>query len=98
MNSLNHAQWKFICKVAEIPVDGIRLVERGLAWQGLPAVELHRTGSDGVYAVLTGLPDRHYAVLVQEGLVYLDVNELNAPASRAEAALAGAYGVTPRVL
>jgi nitrite reductase (NADH) small subunit len=98
MNYLNHVQWKAICKVAEIPVDGSYLVQRGLAWQELPGVELHRTQSDTVFAVLAGLPDRYYAVLVQEGLVYLDLSELNAPATRAEAALAGLHGVTPQVV
>lgn len=38
---------------------------------------------------------RRYAVKVEEGKVYLDLLELNAPASRAEAALAGTYGVAP---
>lgn len=40
---------------------------------------------------------RRYAVKLEDGKVYLDLNELNAPASRAEAALAGAFGVAPHV-
>ncbi len=40
---------------------------------------------------------RRYAVKLEEGKVYLDMNELSAPASRAEAALAGAFGVAPHV-
>ena len=98
MNGLMQAQWKAICKVADIPVEGLRMVQRGLAWQELPGVELHRTQADVVYAVLSGLPDRHYAVLVDGGEVYMDVSELNAPASRAEAALMGMYAVAPQVV
>jgi len=40
---------------------------------------------------------RRYTVKVDEGKIYLDLLELNAPASRAEAALAGTYGVAPMV-
>ncbi len=40
---------------------------------------------------------RRYNVKVEDGKVYLDLLELNAPASRAEAALAGTYGVAPMV-
>lgn len=38
-----------------------------------------------------------YSVRVEHGNVYLDMNELNAPASRAEAALAGLYAVAPHI-
>lgn len=38
---------------------------------------------------------RRYNVKVEDGKIYLDLLELNAPASRAEAALAGTYGVAP---
>lgn len=38
---------------------------------------------------------RRYTVKVEDGRVYLDLLELNAPASRAEAALAGTYGLAP---
>jgi nitrite reductase (NADH) small subunit len=38
-----------------------------------------------------------YSVKVEDGMVYLDLNELNAPASKAEAALAGAHAVAPHV-
>ncbi|SFU39719.1 Rieske 2Fe-2S domain-containing protein [Pseudoduganella namucuonensis] len=40
---------------------------------------------------------RRYAVRIEDEKIYLDLNELNAPASRAEAALAGAFGVAPHV-
>lgn len=40
---------------------------------------------------------RTYRVKVDDGKVYLDLVELNAPASRAEAALAGSYAVAPHV-
>ena len=40
---------------------------------------------------------RKYSVKVEDGNVYLDLNELNAPASKAEAALAGACAVAPHV-
>ena len=96
--ALSQAQWKVVCKVADIPVDGVHMVQRGLAWQDLPGVELHRTGAGVVYAVLSGLPERHYAVLVDAGEVYMDVTELNAPASRAEAALLGSFAVAPQVV
>ena len=41
---------------------------------------------------------RAYSVKVEDGKVYLDMLELNAPASRAEAALAGAFSVTPHIV
>ena len=40
---------------------------------------------------------RTYSVKLEDGKVYLDLAELNAPASRAEAALAGAYSVAPHL-
>ncbi len=40
---------------------------------------------------------KKYTVKVEDGKVYLDLNELNAPASKAEAALAGAHAVAPHV-
>ena len=94
--------WKLICKLKDIPPQGVRMVPRGLAWQELPGVAVIRTLDDQVFAVLDGAsPDRadvrHYAVKLEEGRIYLDLNELNAPASRAEAALAGAFGVAPHV-
>ena len=89
-------QWKAVCKVKEIPLDGAYAVARGLAWQDLPKVEVFRHEGDLVVALLEG-GVRHYADKVEDGKVYLDVNELNAPASRAEAALAGSYAVLPHV-
>jgi nitrite reductase (NADH) small subunit len=67
------------------------LVQRGLAWQELPGVEVFRTEDDNVVARLEGGGTKHYSVLVEGDKVYLDQEELNAPASRAEAALAGLY-------
>jgi nitrite reductase (NADH) small subunit len=40
---------------------------------------------------------RLYAVRILDGRVYLDLNELNTPASKAEQALAGSYAVLPHV-
>jgi nitrite reductase (NADH) small subunit len=98
-------QWKLICKVKDVPLDGARLVPRGLAWQELPGVALFRTDEESVYAVLdSGGADprascaRKYSVKVENLRVYLDLEELSAPASKAEAALAGAFGVATRVM
>jgi nitrite reductase (NADH) small subunit len=124
-------QWKMICKLKDIGLPGVRLVQRGLAWQELPGVAVFRTSEDRLYALLdscagqrgvvaqgtlmgecltcmqgwqvdlatgtvlvAGQPAiRTYTVKLEEGRIYLDLNELNAPASRAEAALAGAFSV-----
>ena len=40
---------------------------------------------------------RKYSVKVDAGNVYLDADELNAPADQAEAALAGSFATTPQV-
>ncbi|SIQ70527.1 nitrite reductase (NADH) small subunit [Janthinobacterium sp. TND4EL3] len=40
---------------------------------------------------------RMYAVRILDGRIYLDFNELNIPASKAEQALAGSYAVLPHV-
>lgn len=86
--------WKQVCRIRDIPATGAYVVPRGLAWQELPGVALSRTADDAIVALLDspGLPEeapRHYRVKVEAGRVYLDLAELNAPASRAEAALAG---------
>ena len=93
-------QWKLICKLKDVPMSGARLVPRGLAWQELPGVALFRTGDEQVHAVLEGgdadprdSPARRYSVKVENCRVYLDLDELSAPASKAEAALAGQFGV-----
>ncbi|MGV7209583.1 hypothetical protein ACLB1G_17195 [Oxalobacteraceae bacterium A2-2] len=91
-------QWKQICKLKDVPLEGVRLVPRGLAWQEFPGVALFRTAEEQVHAVLENDPMRRYTVKVQDGRVYLDLAELNAPASRAEAALTGCYGVTTPAL
>lgn len=90
-------QWKLICKLKDIPPLGTRLVPRGLAWQELPGVLLERDSGETVYARLNAHEGRPYKVKVEEGRIYLDLAELGKPASRAEAALAGTYGMAPLV-
>ncbi|HEV7813910.1 MAG TPA: nitrite reductase (NAD(P)H) small subunit [Janthinobacterium sp.] len=130
-------QWKLICKVKDIPPLGVRVVQRGLAWQELPGVALFRAGDDGIFALLDRCPlgdgplsqgivgaarvtcplhtwdidlatgraaapeqgsARVYAVRIEDGRIYLDGNELNAPASKAEAALAGSFSVSTHIV
>jgi nitrite reductase (NADH) small subunit len=83
--------WKAVCRIRDISLFRAHLVQRGLAWQELPGVEIFRTEDDCVVARLEGGGAKHYSVLVEGDKVYLDQNELNEPASRAEAALAGLY-------
>jgi nitrite reductase (NADH) small subunit len=92
-------QWRAVCKLRDIPLRGAYAVARGLAWQELPSVRVFRSEDDQVVAQLDGdgAQGRRYAVRVEEGRVYLDQNELNAPASKAEAALAGSFGTRPHV-
>ena len=80
-------QWKQVCRIKDVPVEGVRLVQRGLAWQELPGVALTRNDGDQVNAVLEG-GQKRFVVKIEEGKVYLDLNELKEPASKAEAALA----------
>ncbi|MYM37191.1 hypothetical protein GTP44_24155 [Duganella sp. FT50W] len=95
------ANWKVVCKLKDVPLaEGARLVPRGLVWQELPGVALFRTGGDCVHAVLDcggvdprGSDARRYSVKVERCKVLLDLDELSAPASTAEAALAGRSGV-----
>ena len=98
-------QWKQVCKLKDVPLDGARIVPRGLAWQELPGVALYRTDEESVFAVLETANveprqsgARRYTVKVEDCKVYLDLAELGAPASKAEAALAGAFGVATRVM
>ncbi|CDG81535.1 nitrite reductase (NAD(P)H) small subunit [Janthinobacterium agaricidamnosum] len=49
-------RWKVICKLKDVPLQGARLVQRGLAWQDLPGVALFRTADDKVYALLDCCP------------------------------------------
>lgn len=88
--------WKAVCKVKDISLTQVHRVQRGLAWQELQAVEVFCSDDDRVIARLEGGAAKYYTVRVEEGRVYLDLNELNAPANRAEAALAGAWSVVPR--
>lgn len=128
-------QWKMICRVKDIPPGGVRVVQRGLAWQELPGVALFRSLDDRFFALLDRCPQgggalagglvdqdsvrcpegrwavdlasgrltdasgtvavaRTYTVRIDEAKLYLEVNEMNAPASKAEAALAGAFSVS----
>jgi nitrite reductase (NADH) small subunit len=82
--------WKAVCRIRDISLYQAHLVQRGLAWQELPGVEVFRTEDDNVVARLEG-GAKHFSVRVEGDKVYLDQDELNAPASRAEAALAGLY-------
>lgn len=103
-------QWKMICRLKDIPLHGLRLVPRGLAWQELPGALLYRADEEVVLAALDRPAHqsgphwppqdgaRTYSVKLEEGRVYLDLEELCAPASKAEAALAGSLGVAQRVM
>lgn len=82
--------WKAVCRIRDISLVRAHLVQRGLAWQELPGVEVFRTEDDNVVARLEG-GAKHYSVMIEGDRVYLDQDELNEPASRAEAALAGLY-------
>jgi nitrite reductase (NADH) small subunit len=90
-------QWKVICKVKDIPLQGARMVQRGFAWQELPGVVLLRTDGDNFIALLDRSAGagciKRFRVKVADGQVSLDMKELSEPASKAEAALAGAFGV-----
>jgi nitrite reductase (NADH) small subunit len=89
-------QWKVICKLKDLPPQGARMVRRGFAWQELPGVAVFRAEGDHVVAVLEGGAKR-FNVKVENGQVALDINELSAPASKAEAALAGSFAVTMQI-
>jgi nitrite reductase (NADH) small subunit len=85
-------QWKVICKLKDLPPRRTRMVQRGFAWQELPGVAVYRAEGDHVVAELEG-GAKCFSVKVENGLVALDLNELSAPASKAEAALAGSFAV-----
>lgn len=97
MSEQRNEQWKQMCKLKDVPRHGVRVIQRGLAWQELPGVELTRDDLDRVYAVLQNGAKR-FVVKIEDDWVLLDLNELKAPASRAEAALARACAVAPPVL
>ena len=90
-------KWKVICKVKDIPLQGARMVQRGFAWQELPGVVLFCTDGDNFIALLDRSAGegcvKRFNVKVADGQVSLDMKELSEPASKAEAALAGAFGV-----
>jgi len=87
--------WKAVCRIKDLAPHKAHVVARGLAWQELPGVDVLRTDADEVVACLQGDQARSYTVRIEGDRVLLDLNELNAPASRAEAALAGHYAVAP---
>jgi nitrite reductase (NADH) small subunit len=94
-------QWKVICKVKDIPLQGARMVQRGFAWQELPSVVIFRLDGDNFIALLDRCASaagdgcvKRFKVKVADGQVSLDMKELSEPASKKEAALAGASGVT----
>lgn len=90
-------QWKVICKITDIAPQGTRMVRRGYVWQELPGVVISRTEGDNFIALLDRSAGdgciKSFKVKVEDGSVALDMSELSEPASKAEAALAGAYGV-----
>ncbi|HEY0063698.1 MAG TPA: hypothetical protein VGC21_16390 [Telluria sp.] len=87
--------WKAVCRIRDVlPHKGLR-VARGLAWQELPGVDLCHSADGTLRACLEGDAARVYSIRIEGEKVYLDANELNAPASRAEAALAGQLAVAP---
>lgn len=88
--------WKAVCRLRDLSLQRAYLVPRGLAWQELPGVEVFRNEDDSVIARLEG-GAKIYAVKVEGDKVFLDLEELDAPASRAEAALAGHFGVAPHI-
>jgi nitrite reductase (NADH) small subunit len=95
-------QWKVICRVKDIPLQGARRVQRGFAWQELPSVVIFRLDGDNFIALLDRCASaaagdgcvKRFKVKVEDGQVSLDMKELSEPASKKEAALAGASGVT----
>lgn len=98
-------QWKVICKLKDIPLQGARMVQRGFAWQELAGVAVFRTEGDQVIALLDGRAStpgdggvKRFKVKIEDGQVSLDINELSEPASKAEAALAGAAGVATQFI
>jgi nitrite reductase (NADH) small subunit len=91
-SDMTEQQWKMVCRIKDVPVDGVRLVQRGLAWQELPGVELRRNELDQITALLEG-GSKRFDVRIEDAKIYLDLNELKPPASRADAALAGAFAV-----
>lgn len=57
-------QWKVICKVADIPVLGARVLRRN----GKPDVAIFRNGEDKVFALLDRCP--HKGGQLSQGIVY----------------------------
>jgi nitrite reductase (NADH) small subunit len=57
-------QWKTICKVADIPVLGARVVKRA----GLPDVAIFRNSQDHVFALLDRCP--HKGGPLSQGIVF----------------------------
>ena len=59
-------QWKAICKVADIPMLGARVVKRA----ALPDVAIFRNSDDGVFALLDRCP--HKGGPLSQGIVFAD--------------------------
>jgi nitrite reductase (NADH) small subunit len=57
-------QWKAICKVADIPVLGARVLKRA----ALPDVAIFRNGQDRVFALLDSCP--HKGGPLSQGIVF----------------------------
>jgi len=119
-------QWKAVCKVADIPVLGARVVNRAVKpGEARPDVAIFRNSEDKIFALLDRCPHKggplsqgivfgervacplhnwtiqldsgcatapdegctqKFSVKVEDGNVYLDVNELNALAIEPKAA------------
>jgi nitrite reductase (NADH) small subunit len=79
------------------PCDGA-LLSRGLV-AGEKLMCAHHAGLIDLASGSAG-PEasvKRFSVMLEDGKVYLDIDELSAPASRAEAALAGAFGVATHI-
>ncbi|MEO7494143.1 MAG: Rieske 2Fe-2S domain-containing protein [Massilia sp.] len=76
------------------PCDGA-LLSRGLV-AGEKLMCAYHEGLIDLASGATGGVKR-FTVKIDDGRVYLDIDELSAPASRAEAALAGAFGVATHI-
>lgn len=82
-----------------LPVPGASLAGGtldGAQLQGPCGSWLVDLGSDRLVAPVQATV-RRYAVRLMDGRIYLDVKELNIPASRAEQALAGSFALLPHV-
>ena len=76
-------------------------LSHGIVFGDRVACPLHNWSTD-LASGLAGAPGegevRRYKVKVEDGQVSLDINELSAPASKAEAALAGSFAVAMQLM